>query len=400
MSETAMLEVSHTSNMSHTEATMQGATNEQLVRLLYDYAPATILGSMILVFAVIGALWGHVEQQWLLLWGVAIILLTGVRMALVLAWKKQNSNYSTQIWADGYALGSLLSGMVWACLVFFYAFTLPAIIQLFILVILVALPIAGMPGNAIYFRAYAGFAGPILVALIYWCFFVEVDLRWQFGGASIAYFVLVVITAHAFHKNLRAALEVGIQNKRLAEKLEITNKQLEKMAYHDSLTGLANRRWFQEETEKALERSQRHATKLALLLLDLDNFKKVNDELGHDAGDRLLKTVAERLSHCLRQTDTVVRPQSQAARYGGDEFVILLEDITDHADLEQTAKRILEIVSAPVPIGDKLHTATVSIGIAVYPDHANSLSMLMSQADNAMYLAKAGGRNQLRFVEC
>jgi diguanylate cyclase (GGDEF)-like protein len=138
---------------------------------------------------------------------------------------------------------------------------------------------------------------------------------------------------------------------------------------------------------------------MALLLLDLDNFKIVNDELGHDAGDQLLKVVAERLSHCLRQTDTVAHEPSEAARYGGDEFVILLEDITNIEDVENTAKRILEIVGAPVPLGDTTCITTVSIGIALYPDHAEDIAMLMRQADNAMYHAKAGGRNRLRFVK-
>ena len=395
-----MLEIANTHGESGTEATMADATREQLVRLLYAYAPVTVLGSLILVFAVLGALWGYSDSQWLFLWGATILLLTGLRMALVLAWKKQRSDYSMQDWASWYTLGSLLSGMIWASLVFFYSFAMPATIQLFLLVILVALPIAGMPGNAIYFRAYVVFAGPILLALVYWCFFMAEDLRWQFGTASVAYFILVAITAHAFHRNLRNALEVGIQNKRLAEKLESTNRQLEKMAYHDQLTGLVNRRWFHEQTEKALERSRRHATKMALLLLDLDNFKHVNDELGHEAGDQLLQTVAERLNNCLRQTDTIVHGTGQAARYGGDEFVILLEDISSEADLEQTAYRILETVRAPVELGDTVITATVSIGIALYPDHAKDLSTLICQADTAMYHAKSGGRNQLRFVEC
>lgn len=382
---------------SSTEDTQDSATEEQLVRLLYTYAPATLLASLALIPTVIAALWSYTDRRTLIAWGSALTLLTVLRLALVLAWKKTRPALTTTLWAQGFTIGSFLSGIGWASLIVFYSTSLPTIIQLFILVVMVALPIAGMPGNAIYFRAYHVFAVPILITLVYWSFAMVEGLSWQFGSASIMYFILILITAHAFHRNLRGALEIGIQNQRLAEKLEISNKQLEKMAYHDPLTGLANRRWFQEQTQQALERSQRHTTKMALLLLDLDNFKQVNDEFGHEAGDQLLITVAERLRHCLRQTDTVVRKHSKAARYGGDEFVILLEDFTSVADLEQTATRILQAVSEPITINEKSCIATVSMGIAIYPDNAHDMAMLMRQADNAMYHAKAGGRNQLRF---
>lgn len=373
--------------------------NEQLVRLLYTYAPATLLASFALLSIVLAALWGHVDEQALLLWGTTLTVLTVTRMVLVVAWQKKETVFTSHAWGNYYTAGSFLSGIGWSSLILFYSASLPTLIQLFILVVLVALPIAGMPGNAIYVRAYYVFSMPVLVTLIYWSLFEAEYLTWQFGGAAAAYLILITVTAHAFHSNLLGALEIGLKNQRLAEELEISNKQLEKMAYYDPLTGLANRRWFQEQTENALVRSRRHRKKMALLLLDLDNFKSINDELGHDAGDELLKTVAERLSHCLRQSDMVAREVSQAARYGGDEFVILLEDIGNREDVEQTANRMLEIVSTPMPIGDITWVSTVSIGIALYPDHAEDLTTLMRQADNAMYRAKQGGRNQLHIVK-
>lgn len=378
---------------------MDSTTQEQLVRLLYTYAPATLLASFALLMVVLAALWGHANQQALAVWGAALALLTVLRITLVVAWKKKRELLTASTWANHYTWGSFISGIGWSCLVIFYSSEFPALIQLFILVVLVALPIAGMPGNAIYAPAYYVFSTPILVTLVYWSLFIAEYLNWQFGGAAVAYWILITVTAHAFHSNLLGALEIGVENKRLVEKLEITNKQLEIMAYYDPLTGLANRRWFQEQTENALERSQRHGKKMALLLLDLDNFKSINDELGHDAGDALLKAVADRLNHCLRHTDTVARELSQAARYGGDEFVILLEDISDIEDVQQTADRLLKIVRTPINVGDTSCVSTASIGIALYPDHADNLPTLMRQADSAMYHAKESGRNRLHVVK-
>ncbi len=162
------------------------------------------------------------------------------------------------------------------------------------------------------------------------------------------------------------------------------------MAYHDQLTGLPNRELFMGRFATALSRSKRNRQSLALLFLDLDNFKVINDTLGHDAGDALLRAVAQRLMTCVRETDTV-------ARLGGDEFTILLEDITTTKDIIKITEDILQVVGLEITLGDSEITVTTSIGIALCPTDGQNISTLMKNADNAMYQAKEQGRNNYQF---
>jgi diguanylate cyclase (GGDEF)-like protein/PAS domain S-box-containing protein len=167
-------------------------------------------------------------------------------------------------------------------------------------------------------------------------------------------------------------------------------KQLEErlshQAFHDSLTGLGNRALFQDRLDHAVARTGRTGSQLAVLFLDLDNFKNVNDVLGHSAGDALLQSMAEILVGCLRKTDT-------AARLGGDEFGIIVEEITDRDDVIVLAQRILEAIHEPLAIGPRGVEATVSIGITFGGPDLTS-EELLCHADLAMYAAKDRGKNQ------
>jgi diguanylate cyclase (GGDEF)-like protein/PAS domain S-box-containing protein len=167
-------------------------------------------------------------------------------------------------------------------------------------------------------------------------------------------------------------------------------KQLEErlshQAFHDSLTGLGNRALFQDRLDHAVARTGRTGSQLAVLFLDLDNFKNVNDVLGHSAGDALLQSMAEILVGCLRKTDT-------AARLGGDEFGIIVEEISDRDDVIVLAQRILEAIHEPLAIGPRGVQATVSIGITFGGPEQTSEELLCN-ADLAMYAAKDGGKNQ------
>lgn len=160
---------------------------------------------------------------------------------------------------------------------------------------------------------------------------------------------------------------------------------LRHMASHDALTGLPNRSLLQDRIKSAIARAQRYGAKLAVMLLDLDHFKEVNDSCGHEAGDALLTVIAERLRHCAREVDTV-------ARMGGDEFVILLEGLADPKDAALVAQRVVESCSEPIAVmGHELRTPP-SIGIAIYPDDCQDAASLLKSADLAMYEAKNTGR--------
>ena len=176
---------------------------------------------------------------------------------------------------------------------------------------------------------------------------------------------------------------------------DITDKKLAQeviwsQANFDPLTKLPNRSMFQDRLSQELKKTQRTGHKLALLFIDLDNFKEVNDTLGHDAGDLLLVEAAQRIANCVRDSDTV-------ARLGGDEFTVILSSIDDPGRVELIAQNILQSLLRPCALGDEVVNISASIGIAMYPDDATSLEELLKDADRAMYAAKNAGRNRFSY---
>ncbi|HRI91262.1 MAG TPA: diguanylate cyclase [Accumulibacter sp.] len=170
-----------------------------------------------------------------------------------------------------------------------------------------------------------------------------------------------------------------------------TDERVQHLAHHDQLTDLPNRMLLSDRLFQALAQVRREQGTLAVMFLDLDDFKPVNDTLGHDVGDLLLKEVALRLRGCApRSSDTV-------ARVGGDEFVILLAQIDKAADAAVVARKVLAAVKRPFAIGPHRIDISTSIGIAVYPEHGEDVSRLLKNADTAMYHAKKAGRSCYRF---
>lgn len=165
-------------------------------------------------------------------------------------------------------------------------------------------------------------------------------------------------------------------------------QEMYRLVRHDSLTGLANRMMFDEQLKQATSRADRRKTRCAVLTMDLDEFKQVNDTLGHDVGDMLLRLVADRLQKGLRTEDTL-------ARLGGDEFAILIEDVDSTVDLETIASKLLSALREPAPIKGLSGKITGSIGIAVYPDNARTPLELMRHSDIALYSSKDAGKNRV-----
>jgi diguanylate cyclase (GGDEF)-like protein/PAS domain S-box-containing protein len=171
---------------------------------------------------------------------------------------------------------------------------------------------------------------------------------------------------------------------------KVAEEKIQFMAYYDSLTGLPNRTLLQDRLGKALASAKRHKDKVAVLFLDLDRFKNINDSLGHSYGDLLLQELATRLQTWGREQDTV-------ARLGGDEFVIVLSSIKEAADAAVAAERVAHALSTEFNLQGRLLTVTCSIGISIYPDHGEDVETLIKHADAAMYSSKEGGRNTFRF---
>lgn len=171
---------------------------------------------------------------------------------------------------------------------------------------------------------------------------------------------------------------------------KITEDRLKFLAYYDILTGIPNRTLAINRLAKTLSRARRHKKMAAVLFMDLDMFKKVNDSMGHNMGDNLLKAVAERLKICVREEDTV-------SRIGGDEFAVILADISNRDDAAKIARKILDSVGSPVTVSGVKLFITPSIGISFFPADAEDAEGLIKCADRAMYNAKDHGRNNYQF---
>lgn len=172
--------------------------------------------------------------------------------------------------------------------------------------------------------------------------------------------------------------------------LSRSRDELRHVATHDALTGLPNRTSLKDRLRQAVSRSKRLGSKGALMVLDLDRFKQVNDSLGHQVGDRLLEKVADRLREATRKEDSIFR-------FGGDEFVVILEDLGSSADAGSIAQKILDVFAEPISLAGFDLDVTASVGVTVFPDDQEDSDELLRNADNAMYAAKEAGRNQFAY---
>src|SRR5450830_130618 len=222
------------------------------------------------------------------------------------------------------------------------------------------------------------------------------------------YFPILVITAQPDHKlralasgakdfiskpfdlmEVRTRIHNMLEVRLLYKQLEHYSRTLESLALHDPLTGLPNRRLLMDRLSLAIAHARRNKGNVAVMYLDLDGFKQINDTLGHDAGDTLLSLVAARLVGTVRQVDTV-------ARVGGDEFVIVLSELSHGKDVAELVSKVIEAVSQPYSIQGHGMNLTVSVGVSVYPTHGENVEALMKNADMALYEAKRSGKNDYR----
>lgn len=203
--------------------------------------------------------------------------------------------------------------------------------------------------------------------------------------------VLARVNTHLTLRAMQQLLEAkNIQLNHQIEEREQKEAQLQHRATHDMLTELPNRLLFNDRLEHAISKAVRDETRLAVMFIDLDKFKDINDAYGHDAGDELLQETAGRLAQCVRKSDTV-------ARLGGDEFICLIENFGERRQLVELAERIERSLFRPVVLSDKSHNVSCSIGISVCPDDGDDAGLLLRQADIAMYQAKKTGKPAFQF---
>ena len=216
----------------------------------------------------------------------------------------------------------------------------------------------------------------------------NIVLRWRHRNGSYRTF-----ESNASAQFNEAGELIGFQgvDRDITERRQ-AEERIEFLAHHDALTALPNRILLRDRFDHALSMAERSRSRVAMLFLDLDNFKVVNDTLGHAAGDELLLTVVKRLSRCTRDSDTI-------SRQGGDEFILLLNDIPDLETVERVASETLSQLAEPVEINGHELNASCSIGVAIYPEDGSDFDSLLQKADAAMYNAKGAGRNTYRFFD-
>ena len=204
------------------------------------------------------------------------------------------------------------------------------------------------------------------------------DLTWLYGSLVLAVVILFCVVALAYYIW------------RLNYRLRLSLSQVQHLANHDSLTGLPNRALFIDRLQRAILKARREKSLFALLYIDIDYFKSINDEFGHAAGDEVLKACCNRMMACIRDSDSL-------GRLGGDEFVVLLEDLHAPEDALEISKKIQSAIALGVTVNGEYIMTTISIGISIYPNDADAEEGLFRRADAAMYKSKQSGRNSIHF---
>lgn len=207
-------------------------------------------------------------------------------------------------------------------------------------------------------------------------------LWWAAGGSILLILFMALLS--------RMSWKLAQSRQRILDAQAAHAKDVEHLAYHDALTGLPNRPLFCQLLNHGVGQAQRYNHRLALLFIDLDHFKNVNDARGHDAGDQLLQEVAKRLKSCLRSSDTV-------ARLGGDEFVVLLQELDKGEYEAAVARKILAAIARPIILGGEAFSISASIGISLYPQDGGDEKTLAKNADSAMYRAKNLSKNNYQY---
>ncbi|MCW8943876.1 MAG: EAL domain-containing protein [Sedimenticola sp.] len=408
----------------------------QQIQLLYANAlPANLTVAAIGILLTI-AFWDKLDRLQLLSWALVLLATTAARINLLLNYEKTPKKRSPKAWGQRYVLNTLLVGAAWGCLTLLMLTTSELFVHYVIFLVIFGTIAVSVPVLAAYLPAFFAYVLPQSLFLILALMIQGTQWSLLLSAAALIYTGLITATSRNMNRQICRSIELEthnqslvetlgtevLQRKAIQEELELhklhlehqvelrtdeltqSNEQLQKeitirtqaekslkhLAHHDTLTNLPNRLLLDARLEHAIKRAHRYQSELAVLFLDLDNFKHINDSLGHIAGDQLLQKVTQRLSEATREDDTI-------ARLGGDEFVVLMEDFRDTTDIICLTQKILDCINEPFEVNNEPIFTGCSIGISLYPQDGETAATLLRNADAAMYRTKDEGRNSYNF---
>ncbi|GAB5415544.1 MAG: hypothetical protein Cons2KO_31470 [Congregibacter sp.] len=361
------------------------------IRQYYEQLSFSVIAVVFNTSLLAIVLWDSADQRLLGSWCVASLSIACYRILTTIRFKRQSEESreaSSQVWHRRLLFGTALSGLTWGSAAFFFYDPSDLISSA-----LLAFVVAGMcAGSIVSLSAFAE-ASILFVCICLLPFIARILMAPDGSSTAMAGFAgMFLFMMVAFGRRVNRTVVSGFEMQFLRSRAEAT---VERQALFDELTGLPNRRLLRDRLDQTIARVRRHDKSAALLFMDLDFFKRVNDSLGHRVGDQLLMEIAYRMRALLRREDT-------AARLGGDEFVALLTDIEgDKKQVMEVVRRrgdeLRRAIEAPVDIdGNEIHI-TVSIGVSMLPGDTDDAEDILTHADTAMYRAKEDGRNTLRF---
>ncbi len=332
-------------------------------------------------------------------WFIYSICVVIARIGMTYLYQSQiNSEYSVRVWKNLFVLGALLGGLSWGFAGSYLFWFSNDIQQTLIILVIAGITSGAVPILAAELSAAILFLAAALLPLIIQLFFQpKAYIYALFSITVLAYFVYMLILAVRSHRLLKQTIGLQFEKEALIkdlhdanEKFSLASEKLHSVETHDLLTGLSNRKFFTVTLMEAIKRAESSQKNLAVLYMDLDNFKFINDAYGYEMGDQLLIMAVQRIREHLRKPDFL-------ARMGGDEFAIILENQTQISDISKIANEMCRLLAKPFNVDDYHINMSVSIGVSVYPMDGVLADVLVKKADKAMQYIKEHGHNNFHF---
>lgn len=367
--------------------------HRELLSILYRQTKHMIWAEAFASSLILFILWwpGTVSHQLLLTWYGLMLVITLPRYILANTYERIHPIGKPSILWERIIMVMLLgSALGWS---FAGTVLLPkdnVLNQALVLFLLVGVAATANPFYSPIKKVYAIFAVPTLSITAIFLMTRGTNLEVFLGLALLSFAILMLTTAIVSSSLITSALRFRFQNMKLAEDLLRSNETLEIMATHDTLTTLPNRQFFNTLLNKTVTTAHKQQATLQVLFLDIDKFKSINDSLGHDVGDQLLKEVAKRLAENFKDVGTV-------SRLGGDEFVVIINQNITHDTVAKLAALCCSSIAKPVQMKHQTLYVTTSIGISEYPQDGEDAESLLTHADMAMYKVKQNGGNGFHF---